>query len=94
MPTNTAAHTLASRRTMTPPQAAARCGIGPDKVLAWIRSGELKAWNAAANLGGRPRWLINVDDLERFIASRSNARSRPAQSASRKKVSGDFVRYY
>ena len=40
-------------RRLTPPQIAQRYGVSPDKVLRWIRTGELKARpNLATRLGG------------------------------------------
>ncbi len=44
----------------------------PAHVLAWIRTGELHAVNVAARAGGRPRWRISVEALERFDEARSS----------------------
>jgi excisionase family DNA binding protein len=55
---------------LTPPQVAARFGIRADKVLGWIRAGELRACNVAARLGGRPRWRISEADLLAFVQAR------------------------
>jgi hypothetical protein len=59
------------RTKLTPPQVAARYGISPDKVLGWIKAGELRAFNAATRAQGRPRWLIDVADLLAFEQARS-----------------------
>src|SRR5437660_5835359 len=40
---------------LTPPEVAKMWGITPEKVIAFIRSGELRAINVATRLGGRPR---------------------------------------
>jgi hypothetical protein len=61
----------ADRQKLTPPQLARRWGVSPDKILAWIRSGELRAFNAATNRGGRPRWLIDEADVKAFETLRS-----------------------
>ena len=53
-------------RKLTPPQLARRLGVGPDKVLQWIHSGELPAMNGAAKPNGRPRYLIDIEDLQAF----------------------------
>jgi excisionase family DNA binding protein len=67
---------LQSERTkLTPPEVARLWGISPDKVLAWIRSGELRAINAAMSTRGRPRYLIDVKDLEDFENRRAVASS-------------------
>lgn len=55
-----------SRNKLTPPQLAERWGISPDKILGWIRRKELRAINAAATMGGRPRYLIDLDDILAF----------------------------
>lgn len=59
-----------SRTKITPPELARRWGISADKVLAWIRSGELKAIDAATKRGGRPRFLIDNSDIAEFEARR------------------------
>ncbi len=56
--------------TLTPPQVAKQLGVNADKILAWIRSGELTAINVAQNLGGRPRYRVTSQDLEQFQDSR------------------------
>ena len=43
----------------TPPEYAEELGVNENKVLGWIRSGELAAVNTAQNRGGRPRWKIS-----------------------------------
>lgn len=57
---------------LTPPQYAARLGVPPDKVVAWIRRGELQAMNMAESPNGeRPRFRISpqaIEDFERLRA--------------------------
>jgi len=60
------------RSKLTPPELAALWGIAADKILGWIRAGELRAVNAATSGGGRPRWLIDIADIKAFEANRSN----------------------
>jgi hypothetical protein len=36
------------------------------KVEAWIRAGELRAFNVAARQAGRPRYRISPEALEEF----------------------------
>ena len=57
--------------TITPPELAKRYRVNVDKILAWIRSGELPAINIASKPGGRPRWRIRESDIELFEARRS-----------------------
>ena len=51
---------------ITPPQLADAWGISVDKIHSWILSGELQAINAATRSGGKPRYLIDVEDLADF----------------------------
>lgn len=70
-------------RWMTPPQVAKTLGVGVDKVVGWIRSGQL----AGANLGDgqqRPRFRIGPEALERFLASRTMAPPVPRVAHRRK----------
>jgi len=55
----------------TPPQLARRYGISPDKVLAWIRSGELRAVNVATRPFGRPRYVIPEAAIADFETRRA-----------------------
>ena len=58
------------RQYLTPPQLAERWGVSPEKVYAFIRSGELRAINLATQRGGRPRYAISYEDAEAFERSR------------------------
>jgi excisionase family DNA binding protein len=68
------------RSKLTPPEVARLWGVSPDKVLAWIAGGELRAVNAATRPGGRPRWLIDRADLAAFEAARAARPAAPAPS--------------
>ncbi len=59
-------------RKLTPPQLARELQVTPEKVIAWIRSGELRAVNVALHAGGRPRWVIDRQDIAAFEASRAS----------------------
>lgn len=63
------------RTKLTPPQVARQWGISPEKVVGWIRSGELRAIDASKLRGHRPRYLIDVADLAEF-EKRREAKSR------------------
>ena len=72
-------------RKLTPPQIARLWGVSNEKILAFIRSGQLRAVNGA--LPGRkqrPRWLVDVDDLRAFEESRAN-RPAPDKPAPRRR---------
>ena len=55
-----------TRTKLTPSEVAKAWGVSPDKILNWIRSGELRAINVASNRSGRPRYRIDVNDLKDF----------------------------
>jgi hypothetical protein len=57
---------------LTPPEIAKTWHVSADKVLAWIRSGKLRASNVTKKSGGRPKYLVHVDDLEVFRVGLQN----------------------
>jgi excisionase family DNA binding protein len=59
-----------NERWVTPPTIAKRLAVTCDKVLTWIRSGQLRAVNLSDK--GRPRWKISPEDLAAFLESKSN----------------------
>ena len=66
--------------TLTPPEIARLWRIRVGKVLRWIRSGELCAFNVAEKMGGRPKYRVSREDLELFKNRRS---VQPKSSPSR-----------
>lgn len=73
---------------LSPPQLAAEWGIDPEKIITWIRNGELRATNVATRIDGkRPRWLIDRDDIAAFEAARS---SKPTPKPRRRKRQHDI----
>jgi hypothetical protein len=51
---------------------ARRWRIGPDKIRAFIRRGDLVAVNMAICLAGRPQWRVTPQEVERFEARRAS----------------------
>ena len=95
MPTATLSPAATSqRRKLTPPQYAQQLGVDTAKVLKWIRSGELREFNAATNPSGKPRYLIDVADAAAFEAQCSP--TPPAVRAVRRKnrLPEGFVKYF
>jgi hypothetical protein len=45
-------------------------GVTVDKVLCWIRNGDLRAIDASARQSERPRYLIDKADIAAFEKSR------------------------
>ena len=82
------------QRKLTPPQVARRYGISTDKVLAWIHSGELRAINVAAKMGGRPRYRIDVADLLVFEQKRAAVPTTPSKGPRRRKPPTDVIEFF
>lgn len=59
----------------SPPQLAKLLQVGRDKVLNWIRSGQLIAANVSDSL--KPRYRVAQTDLELFLAGRMEAARPP-----------------
>lgn len=78
-------------RRFVPADVADRFGVGLNKVLAWIRSGELRAVNVAASLNGRPRWRIDLADVLAFEQRRS---AKPVSVQRRQQRSSNTVIEY
>jgi len=64
-------------KTMTPPQVAKYLRVRRDTVLAWIRSGELRAINISN--ASRPSYRVDPADLEEFKLRRSNRAAIPTR---------------
>lgn len=60
------------RSVLTPPEIAEQIGVAPETVIAWIRSGQLKASNLAT--GRRPRYVVKPEHLDAFLALRQPQR--------------------
>lgn len=72
-----------ARTKFTPPELAARWGIDPAKILAWIKSGEIRAIDACTVQGGRPRYLIDQHDVFVFEEAREVIPACPPPRARR-----------
>lgn len=59
---------------MTPAQVGKRLKASPASVIAWIRSGQLRASNLAK--GPRPRYVIQPESLAAFLKMRQPEPSR------------------
>lgn len=81
------------RTKLTPPEVARQWGVSVDKVLTWIRSGELRAVNLATRLSGRPRYRIDINDLRDFEQRRAVV-APPTPSRTRKKPNSDVIQFF
>jgi excisionase family DNA binding protein len=69
-----------------------RYGVSEHTVLAWIRSGELRAVNVGRRPGAKkPRWRISQAALESFEARRTPTPPAPRK---RRQRPADVVEFY
>ena len=65
----------ARRPCLTSREVAKLLRVSPDKVLGWIRRGQLKAVNVSNRV--RPQYRVGQDDLDAFLAAREVQRLYP-----------------
>ena len=83
----------ASRKTkLSPPELAKQWGIDPAKIVHWIKTGELHAINIATDRTGRPRYAIDVADVQVFEAAR--AVQPPAPRIRRRRVDPSVIQFF
>ena len=83
------------KRVTTPPKIAAEYGWNPAKVIAWIESGELKAFDSATKRHGiKTRYMVYLDDLEAFIESRRPTPPVPVVTKSRRSRAPGEIEFY
>jgi len=82
------------RRKLTPPQLAKLWGIGVDKVIAWIKVGELRAIDASKAKAQRPRYLIDLADIAEFEARRSVQPPPPPASRRKRLASNSITEFF
>ena len=90
---NNVNNTLNTKSVFTPPELAKAWGVSPDKVLGWIRSGELKAINVAKSMQGRPRYRIDAEAIEAFKRMRTN-QSPPPKPARRRRKDPSVIEFF
>jgi hypothetical protein len=79
---------------LTPPQLAKRWGVKPEKVIAFIRSGELRAFDVSVRAGmGRPRFRIPPDGVIEFESRRLVSLPTKPQKR-RKKQQPDVIEFF
>ncbi len=69
-------------RYLTPPMIAARLRVSSQKVLGWIRRGELRAFNLSDS--HRPLYRVNPDDFDAFLEQREVQPPAPAERRRRR----------
>lgn len=80
--------------TFTVKDLCQRFGVREHTVLAWIRSGELKAINVGREPGKKkPRWRVTPEALAAFEAART-ATPDPPKVRRRRRKPDDTVEFY
>lgn len=83
---------MTTKTKMTPPQLGRLWGVSADKIIGWILAGELRAIDASSKQGGRPRYLIDVDDIAAFERRRAAGPTPPpARQTPRRKPVKRYV---
>jgi Helix-turn-helix domain len=76
----------ASPQGRTPNEVARLLRVSPDRIRAWIQSGQLQALNVAAHQVGKPRYIVLPHHLAAFEQARAAAQPKPPPR--RKKQTG------
>jgi excisionase family DNA binding protein len=80
-------------RSLRVREVAEHYGVTAGTVLAWLRSGELRAINVGRRVGARkPRWRITPEALAAFERRRTPSPT-PAPTRRRKRAA-DHVMFY
>lgn len=75
------------RRKYTVPQLSRLWGVSTNKVLGFVRCGELRAVNLASDRSKRPRYAIDIADVEAFEKARQVVPDRGQFTARRSRRS-------
>lgn len=85
---------MAKRKVKTPPEFAEDMRVKPEKVVGWIRSGELEAVDVANEGSSRPRFRITPEAIEAFLKRRRTTKPAAKTTAPRRrKASSDVVEF-
>ena len=80
---------------ISPCALAKRWGVSPDKVYAFIRSGELPAVNLSTVAGvSRPRWKIDEKDIEAFEQRRMAKPPEPTPKRRHRRRAAPVKNYF
>lgn len=82
------------RSKLTPPEVAEKLRVGVEKVHGWIRNGELRAINVAKQLGLRPRYRIDVEDLKAFEDRRAVVPVPPPAPRGKRHKANNVIEFF
>lgn len=75
---------------LSPRQLARQLGVGPAKIIGWIRRGELRAINVATRLVGKPRYRISPAAVAQWEQGRSATPERQAKPRRRRRIQTEW----
>ncbi len=84
---------VAPAKFLTPKEIAERFGCNLNKVLFWIKSGQLTAVDIALTQSKKPRWRISVDALADFERVRSTRPPAPPPAPRRRRADASITEY-
>ena len=88
-----ASSVIEKKPTMTPREVAEELGADLDSVYAWIKSGELNAWNISCDPSPeRKHWRIDRQSVEDFKRRRSGVKIK--QNASQQTPQRRIIRRF
>ena len=83
------------RQKYTVPQLSRLWGVSQNKVLEFVRRGELRAVNLASHRSTRPRYAIDVADIAAFERAREVFPSSQAATLKpRRRATGTVKEYF
>lgn len=85
---------LNERRKVTVPQLARQWGVSPNKVLGFVRNGELRAVNLASQGSTRPRYAIDIDDIAEFERKRQVVVDQRTEPVKRRRTAVSIRKFF
>ena len=84
---------MTEHSTLTPPELAKQWRVKPERIIAWIKSGELRAFDVSSRPGvGRPRYRIPPDAVIAFENRRAG--KTPTTTKRRRRQPENVISYF
>ena len=86
---------VVEQHTLTPPELARRWRVKPERVIVWIKSGELRAFDVSSRPGeGRPRYRIPIDAVHEFERRRAAVPIKSSPRRRRRSARVQVIEFY
>ncbi len=86
--------TTTRTKYLSPPEVASILEVTHHKVIAWINSGELEAYDFSENRASRPRWRISQANIDAFLERRASSPTPPVTRRQRRKKADGVIQFY